>query len=106
MSDEEKRQFCLNDQQVESLARMAVTIEKHYDRPMDIEWACDGIDNDLYIVQARPETVQSRQTNIIEKYNLKQRSDLVAVLGQDGYACFGTCRVWMPLKKAMCCSPT
>ena len=78
VSDEEKRQFCLNDQQVESLARMAVTIEKHYDRPMDIEWACDGIDNELYIVQARPETVQSRQTNIIEKYNLKQRSDVLA----------------------------
>ena len=76
--ENERRRFCLDDEQVESLARMAVTIEAHYGCPMDIEWACDGIDNELYVVQARPETVQSRESNVVEKYVLKQRSEVLA----------------------------
>ena len=64
--------FCLTDKDVQSLALIAITIEEHYGRPMDIEWAKDGLDGELYIVQARPETVQSQQTNIIEKYTLKE----------------------------------
>jgi pyruvate,water dikinase len=71
--------FCLTDEEVESLAKMVVTIEEHYKRPMDVEWAKDGIDNRIYIVQARPETVQSQQENVIEEYALKERSKILAV---------------------------
>ena len=58
---EERRRFSLTDAQVEELARFALIIERHYRRPMDIEWGLDGVDGRLYILQARPETVKSRQ---------------------------------------------
>jgi pyruvate,water dikinase len=77
VEDEKQRLFCLNDEDVEALAKMAMTIEAHYKRPMDIEWAKDGIDGKLYIVQARPETVQSNATNIIEKYTLNEKSEVL-----------------------------
>ncbi|MCU7946398.1 MAG: phosphoenolpyruvate synthase, partial [Candidatus Thiodiazotropha sp. (ex Cardiolucina cf. quadrata)] len=54
--EQERRQFSLTGEQIESLAQMAITIEKHYQRPMDIEWGLDGSDGQLYILQARPET--------------------------------------------------
>lgn len=76
--EEQQRLFSINDEEVESLAKMAVIIEQHYGRPMDIEWAKDGNDGQLYIVQARPETVQSQKANVIEKYVLKQRSDALS----------------------------
>ena len=76
---EQRVLFCLNDDEVETLAKMVVTIEEHYKRPMDVEWAKDGIDNRIYIVQARPETVQSQQENVIEEYALKERSKIIAV---------------------------
>jgi len=73
VSDEERTRLCLNDRQVEELARQALIIEKHYGRPMDIEWALDGENGDLYIVQARPETVESQvSAQVIERYKLKQ----------------------------------
>jgi pyruvate,water dikinase len=73
VSEAEHKRFCLTDQQVEELARHAVTIEKHYGRPMDIEWALDGESGGLYIVQARPETVESRaNAQLIERYRLKE----------------------------------
>jgi pyruvate,water dikinase len=75
---QQRLEFCLDDEEIQALARMAVTIERHYQRPMDIEWAKDGIDGEIYIVQARPETVQSRQKNVIEKYRLKQKGKLLA----------------------------
>jgi pyruvate,water dikinase len=76
---EEQRKFCISDRQVEELARQALTIEKHYGRPMDIEWALDGVDGGLYIVQARPETVESRASDtVIERYELKQKGSLLA----------------------------
>lgn len=72
-AEAERNRFCLNDEQVEELARQAVTIEQHYGRPMDIEWAQDGSNGDIYIVQARPETVASRASaSVIERYQLKQ----------------------------------
>jgi len=71
VDDADRRLFCLTDQQVEELARQAVHIERHYGRPMDIEWALDGLDGQLYVVQARPETVQSRSGNVIERYEMK-----------------------------------
>jgi len=73
VSPEEASRFCLNDQQVEDLARQALTIEKHYQRPMDIEWALDGESGELFIVQARPETVESQASSqVIERYKLKE----------------------------------
>ncbi len=73
-----RRRFCLSDAQVEELARYAVTIEQHYGRPMDIEWAQDGIDGQIYIVQARPETVESRSgATVIERYELKQPGEVL-----------------------------
>ena len=71
---EKSSQFCITDAQVESLAQQAMVIEQHYKRPMDIEWALDGTDGELYIVQARPETVQSQSSNIMERYDLKGKS--------------------------------
>ncbi|HSH48679.1 MAG TPA: phosphoenolpyruvate synthase [Halomonas sp.] len=66
--------FCINDDQVMALARQAVIIEQHYGRPMDIEWALDGDDGRLYIVQARPETVVSQQQGgTLERFQLKEK---------------------------------
>jgi len=77
---EERLHFCLTDKEVESLAKMVVTIEKHYKRPMDVEWAKDGNDGRIYIVQARPETVQSRtKKNVRETFVLKQEGELLSV---------------------------
>ncbi|RUR55693.1 phosphoenolpyruvate synthase [Vreelandella populi] len=70
----ERARFCINDQQVMDLARQAVTIEQHYERPMDIEWALDGDDGKLYIVQARPETVVSQQEGgKLERFQLREK---------------------------------
>ncbi|PTQ87823.1 phosphoenolpyruvate synthase [Nitrosomonas ureae] len=65
-----RTRFSLSDTQVEALARQAMIIEQHYGRPMDIEWALDGLDEQLYIVQARPETVESRSTTVLDRYKL------------------------------------
>ncbi len=71
---DDRHRFCLSDEDIESLARQAVTIEQHYDRPMDIEWGKDGRDGTLFILQARPETVRSRtRAQVIERYTLKTR---------------------------------
>ncbi|MCA8984552.1 MAG: phosphoenolpyruvate synthase [Planctomycetaceae bacterium] len=76
---EERQRYCISDDDLLQLARWACRIEQHYsgkrqaDCPMDMEWAKDGITGQLYIVQARPETVQSRkQTDVLETYRLKQ----------------------------------
>jgi len=69
--------YSLTDAEVEKLSEIAITIEKHYQRPMDIEWAKDGLDGQLYIVQARPETVQSRAGKEIERYALSQTSKVL-----------------------------
>jgi pyruvate,water dikinase len=74
----DSRQFSLNDNEIMELAKQAVIIEKHYQRPMDIEWAKDGIDGKLYIVQARPETVRSREDmQVIERFMLKGKAKVV-----------------------------
>ncbi len=83
---QESAVFCLKDEHVEALARHAVTIEQHYGCPMDIEWALDGEEDELYILQARPETVKSRgNTNLIERYQLNEKRDVLitgAAIGQ------------------------
>ena len=70
--------FSITDEDIIELARMAVNIEKHYGRPMDIEWGKDGNDGKLYILQARPETVQSRSGRTIQRFTLKSRSEIVS----------------------------
>lgn len=73
--EELQARFAISDWEAETLARHAVTIEQHYRRPMDIEWGKDGIDGKLYILQARPETVQSQVNNrVIRNYRLKTHS--------------------------------
>lgn len=80
---EDRLVFSLNDAEVTELARYAVAIEKHYGRPMDIEWAKDGIDQRLYILQARPETVNSRQTGgVIERFTIKSSGEKVLSEGR------------------------
>ncbi len=85
----DRRRFCLSDEDVLTLADYAIKVEKHYsakagrDRPMDMEWAKDGLDGELYMVQARPETVESqKQGTLLEQYHLKEESEVLA----QGYA--------------------
>ena len=74
----DRARFSLSDAEVTELATQALIIEKHYDRPMDIEWAKDGDDGKLYIVQARPETVKSRgHANVMERYLLKEKGKVL-----------------------------
>ena len=74
----ERRRFCLSETDLVVLARQALIIEEHYKRPMDIEWARDGASGALYILQARPETVQSRAGRTIQRYALKRTSKVLA----------------------------
>ncbi len=77
-SVQERSHFCISDAEVEELARYALTIEEHYGRAMDIEWGKDGMDGKLYILQARPETVQARgNADMLRRYRLKQTSDVL-----------------------------
>ncbi len=74
----EQHKQSITDEQVLQLADWAMLIEKHYNKPMDMEWALDGKDGKLYIIQARPETVQSqRDPNIIEKYSLSKKGKII-----------------------------
>ena len=77
VDEKDSQSFSLTNADIIELAQMAVTIEKHYDRPMDIEWGKDGTDGKLYILQARPETVQSRSGRTIQRFTLKNRSDVI-----------------------------
>ncbi len=84
-SEEEQSQFCISDEEIMVLADYAIKVEKHYSKqagfhkPMDMEWAKDGIDGELYMVQARPETVESQTSgSILKMYRLKAHSDIVA----------------------------
>jgi len=72
--ESERQTFSLSDKDVLELARYAVSIEKHYGRPMDIEWAKDGSDGRIYVLQARPETVKSKKREVEERYALKGSS--------------------------------
>ena len=75
----EQQRYALSEDEITYLAKQAVLIEQHYQRPMDIEWAKDGIDNQLYILQARPETVKSQQRGQqIERYQLQQTGSVIA----------------------------
>ena len=89
VSQLDRQRFCLSDKDVLTLADYAIKVEKHYsqkagvDRPMDMEWAKDGLDGHLYMVQARPETVESqKQGNILRQYHLKGDGEVLTA----GYA--------------------
>jgi pyruvate,water dikinase len=77
VDEADSHRFSLSEEEIIELARMAVTIEDHYQRPMDIEWGKDGTDGKIYILQARPETVQSRSGRTIQRFTLKGRSDVI-----------------------------
>ncbi len=80
---EMRNRFSLGDAEVSELARYALTIEKHYGRPMDIEWGKDGVDGRLYILQARPETVKSQRAGKVEqRYRLKGDRSRTTVLAE------------------------
>jgi pyruvate,water dikinase len=73
----DRGRFILSDSELEELGRQALRIEEHYGRPMDVEWAKDGLDGRIYIVQARPETVRSRDARVIERYRLRKRGEVL-----------------------------
>ncbi len=85
VAEADRRRYCIDDEDVLVLADYAIKVEKHYsakagqDRPMDMEWAKDGLDGELYMVQARPETVESqKQGNILRQYHLKEEGEILA----------------------------
>ena len=77
--DEDRRRFAITDEDVMELAKFACIIEKHYGRPMDIEWGKDGLDGKIYILQARPETVKSRQASadVQQRYTLNGKGKVL-----------------------------
>lgn len=78
-TDDERRSFVLDDSEAVTLARWAVAVEDHYGRPMDMEWAKDGATGELFMVQARPETVQARRSgSVFSVYHLRQQGRLLA----------------------------
>jgi pyruvate,water dikinase len=78
VAEADRNRYCLSDEDVVELARFALKIEEHYQRPMDIEWAKDGSDGKIYILQARPETVKSRKSSEgQERFRLKQKSEVL-----------------------------
>jgi pyruvate, water dikinase len=77
VAPEDRNRFCLDEADIISLAKQALIIEEHYGTPMDIEWGKDGETGKLYILQARPETVQSRAGRTIQRFTLKGRSKLL-----------------------------
>jgi len=83
-TSEDKKKFCISDEEILKLAEYAIKTEKHYStkagefRPMDMEWAKDGVDSQLYLIQARPETVISQQDqNILKQYHLKEAGEVI-----------------------------
>ena len=74
----ERGRFCLSDADIVALARQALIIEEHYRKPMDIEWGKDGATGEIFMLQARPETVQSRVGRTIQRFSLKSRSRVLA----------------------------
>jgi pyruvate, water dikinase len=78
VAEAERMRFCLDDADVLELARQALVIEQHYGCPMDIEWGKDGETGRLYILQARPETVQSRAGRTLQRYTLKARGPVLS----------------------------
>ena len=77
VEEQDSHRYCLTVEDTETLARYALSVEEHYGRPMDIEWGKDGIDGKLYLLQARPETVQSRSGQSIQRFTLTDTSAVI-----------------------------
>lgn len=77
VEEDQKNQFSLTEDEVLTLANYALKIEDHFQKAMDIEWAKDGLENKIYIVQARPETVHSLKRNVYEEYILKEKGNVI-----------------------------
>ncbi len=81
-SSKNQQRFVLSDEEILQLAKWAILVEEHYQRPMDMEWAKDGVENKLYVVQARPETVSSRRNvNVLEDYVIAKNSAKILAKG-------------------------
>jgi pyruvate,water dikinase len=78
VDEADRNRYCLNDADLRTLAHQALVIEEHYGRPMDIEWGKDGSSGEIYILQARPETVQSRSGRTIQRYTLRGKSKVLS----------------------------
>jgi pyruvate,water dikinase len=78
----DRSRFCIDDADIVALSRQALIIEEHYRKPMDIEWGKDGATGEIYILQARPETVQSRAGRTIQRFSLKQSPSKVLATGR------------------------
>ncbi|MBS1525809.1 MAG: phosphoenolpyruvate synthase, partial [Bacteroidetes bacterium] len=73
-----REKFVLSDKEIEKLARWALIIEEHYQKPMDFEWAKDGVDHQIYLIQARPETVHSRERSLeVTSYQIKEKGEVI-----------------------------
>lgn len=95
-SPKEQKNYVLSDAEILQLAKWAVLVEKHYGKPMDMEWAKDGKTGELYMVQARPETVQSRKkVGVLKKFTLKEKGKLLmeGLAVGDGIAAGKVCRI-------------
>ena len=112
---DQRARFSLSDADVIELARYAMIIEDHYGRPMDIEWGKDGNDGQLFILQARPETVKSQsREGRQQRFTLKGTSDVLdqrarhrpAYRRRDRCAWSATLRKWSGCRPATCWSPT
>ncbi len=79
VAEKDRLRFCLSDKEIHELARQALLIEKHYNKPMDIEWAKDGLSGEIFILQARPETVKSQKCSMqhIERYQLTSKGKII-----------------------------
>lgn len=77
VAEEDTKNFSISNNEIIKLSKYAQIIEEHYKVPMDIEWAKDGMNGEIYILQARPETVQSKVTDYFEKFTLQQKSKLI-----------------------------
>lgn len=87
VSDKESIQFSLTDDEIINLAKQACLIENHYKTPMDIEWGKDGLTNELFILQARPETVASRNKgSFLEKFTIEEHTDILTEGRSVGHA--------------------
>lgn len=111
--EEDRLRFALSDEELTKLALQARKIEQHYRRPMDIEWAKDGDTGELVILQARPETVRSRDTGTsIERYHCEKEAKCCAraapsasVSARARCGCWSSRRIWRQCRKARCWSP-
>ena len=114
VNEADRMRFCIDDQDVMELAKQALIIEKHYKRPMDIEWAKDGDTGKIFIVQARPETVKSQETgNLMERYLLNEQGKVLCEgrsigqrIGSGPVGLSPTCQRWTKWKKVTCSLPT